>query len=144
VPWIRSRFPTAGHLTSWTRLAPGIRESAGKKKGKGSTGHGNAFLASVPGNSAAGAAKTGTFPGDKYRRIARRRGSKRAIVAVGRSILVIVWHLLSDPMPASRTSDPATTPSASTPGDASTTTSPVRSPWLIAVFRTVAEVAARD
>ena len=92
-----TRFPTAGHLTSWARLAPGIRESAGKKKGKGSTGHGNAYLASVLGNSAAGAAKTDTFLGDKYRRIARRRGSKRAIVAVGRSILVIAWHLLSDP-----------------------------------------------
>ena len=92
-----TRFPTAGHLTSWARLAPGIRESAGKKKGKGSTGHGNAYLASVLGNSAAGAAKTDTFLGEKYRRIARRRGSKRAIVAVGRSILVIAWHLLSDP-----------------------------------------------
>jgi transposase len=92
-----TRFPTAGHLTSWARLAPGIRESAGKKKGKGSTGHGNAYLASVLGNSAAGAAKTDTFLGDKYRRIARRRGSKRAIVAAGRSILVIAWHLLSDP-----------------------------------------------
>jgi hypothetical protein len=51
----------------------------------------------VLGNSAAGAAKTGTFLRDKYRRIARRRGSKRAIVAVGRSILIIAWHLLSDP-----------------------------------------------
>jgi transposase len=92
-----TRFPTAGHLASWARLAPGITESAGKKKGKGSTGHGNAYLASVLGNAAAGAAKTSTFPGEKYRRIARRRGSKRAIVALGRSILVIAWHLLSDP-----------------------------------------------
>jgi len=92
-----TRFPTAGHLSSWARLAPGIRESAGKKKGKGSTGHGNAYLASVLGNAAAGAAKTDTFLGEKYRRIARRRGSKRAIVALGRSILVIAWHLLSDP-----------------------------------------------
>jgi transposase len=92
-----SRFPTAGHLSSWTRLAPGIREPAGKKKGKSPAGHGNAYLASVPGNAAAGAAKTGTFLGEKYRKIARRRGSKRAIVALGRSILVIAWHLLSDP-----------------------------------------------
>jgi transposase len=92
-----ARFPTAGHLASWARLAPGIKESAGKKKGKGSTGHGNAYLASVLGNAAAGAAKTDTFLGEKYRRIARRRGSKRAIVALGRSILVIAWHLLSDP-----------------------------------------------
>ena len=42
------------------------------------------------------AAKTDTFLGERYRRIARRRGKKKAIVAVGRSILVIVWHLLSD------------------------------------------------
>ena len=43
------------------------------------------------------ASKTDTFLGERYRRIARRRGKKRAIVAVGRSILVIAWHLLSDP-----------------------------------------------
>jgi transposase len=92
-----TRFPTAGHLASWARLAPGIKESAGKKKGKGSTGHGNAYLAAILGNAAAGAAKTDTFLGERYRRIARRRGSKRAIVALGRSILVITWHLLSDP-----------------------------------------------
>jgi transposase len=53
----------------------------------------------VLGNAAAGAAKTSTFLGEKYRRIARRRGSKRAIVALGRCILVIAWHLLSDPDP---------------------------------------------
>jgi transposase len=92
-----TRFPTAGHLASWARVAPGIKESAGKKKGKGSTGHGNAYLTAILGNAAAGAAKTDTFLGEKYRRIARTRGSKRAIVAVGRSILVISWHLLSDP-----------------------------------------------
>jgi transposase len=92
-----TRFPTAGHLVSWARLAPGIRESAGKKKGKGPTGHGNAYLAAILGNAAAGAAKTNTFLGERYRRIAHRRGSKRAIVAIGRSILVITWHLLADP-----------------------------------------------
>jgi transposase len=43
------------------------------------------------------AGRTDTFLGERYRRIARRRGTKRAIVAVGRSILVIVWHLLADP-----------------------------------------------
>ena len=92
-----TRFPTAGHLTSWARLAPGIKESAGKKKGKGSTGHGNAYLASVLGNSAAGAPRPTPSSGRSTGGIARRRGSKRAIVAVGRSILVIAWHLLSDP-----------------------------------------------
>jgi len=43
------------------------------------------------------AGKTNTFLGERYRRIARRRSKKKAIVAVGRSILIIVWHLLSDP-----------------------------------------------
>ena len=43
------------------------------------------------------AGRSDTFLGDRYRRIARRRGKKKAIVAVGRSMLVIIWHLLSDP-----------------------------------------------
>src|SRR6202022_1621016 len=78
------------------RFAPGVKESAGKKKGKGTTGHGNRYLARVLGEAAVGAGRTNTFLGERYRRIARRRGKKRAIVAVGRSILVIVWHLLAD------------------------------------------------
>ncbi len=49
------------------------------------------------GNAAAAAGKTDTFLGERYRRIARRRGAKRAVVAISRSILVIIWHLLSDP-----------------------------------------------
>ena len=92
-----SRFPTSGHLASWAKFAPGVKESAGKKKGKGSTGHGDPYLARVLGEAAVSAAKTDTFLGERYRRIARRRGKKKAIVAVGRSILVVVWHLLSDP-----------------------------------------------
>jgi len=92
-----SRFPTAGHLCSWARFAPIISESAGKKKGKNATGHGNPYLARVLGEVAVAAAKTDTFLGERYRRIARRRGQKKAIVAVGRSVLVIVWHLLRDP-----------------------------------------------
>jgi len=92
-----SRFPTAGHLVSWAKLAPGVKESAGKKKGNGSTGHGNRYLARTLGEAAIGAAHTSTFLGERYRRIARRRGARKAIVAAGRSILVITWHLLSDP-----------------------------------------------
>jgi transposase len=92
-----TRFATPGHLASWARLAPGVKESAGKRKGKGSTGHGNPYLARVLGEAAVAAGRTNTFLGERYRRIARRRGAKRAIVAVGRSILIIVWHLLSDP-----------------------------------------------
>jgi hypothetical protein len=82
---------------SWAKYAPGVTESAGKKKGKNSTGHGNTYLARILGNAAAAAGKTGTFLGERYRRIARRRGAKKANVAIGRSILVIIWHLLSDP-----------------------------------------------
>jgi transposase len=92
-----SRFPTPAHLASWARFAPGVKESAGKSKGSGSTGHGNSYLARVLGEAAVAAGKTDTFLGERYRRIARRRGNRRAIVAVGRSILTIVWHLLSDP-----------------------------------------------
>ena len=92
-----SRFPTAAHLASWAKFAPGIKESAGRKKGTGATGHGNRYLARVLGEAAVSASKTDTFLGERYRRIARRRGKKKAVVAVGRSILVICWHLLADP-----------------------------------------------
>ena len=64
---------------------------AGKKK------HGNAYLRGAPGQAALGAARTGTFPGERYRRVARRRGKANAQVAVARSILTIIWHLLADP-----------------------------------------------
>jgi transposase len=92
-----SRFPTPGHLVSWARFAPGVKQSAGKAKGKPTTGHGNPYLARVLGEAAVAAGRTNTFLGERYRRIARRRGAKRAIVAVGRSILIIVWQLLADP-----------------------------------------------
>ena len=92
-----NRFPTAGHLASWAKFTPGVKESAGKKKGTSATGHGNRYLARVLGEAAVAAGRTDTFLGERYRRIARRRGTKRAVVAVGRSILVIVWHLLADP-----------------------------------------------
>jgi transposase len=91
-----SRFPNAGHLCSWAKFSPGICSSAGKSKGNGSSGHGNRYLARVLGEAAVVAGRTDSFLGERYRRIAKRRGKKRAIVAVGRSILVIVWHLLSD------------------------------------------------
>jgi transposase len=92
-----ARFPTAGHLVSWAKFAPGVKESAGKRKGTATTGHGNPYLARVLGEAAVAAGRTDTFLGERYRRIARRRGANKAIVAVGRSILVIVWHLLADP-----------------------------------------------
>jgi transposase len=91
-----TRFPTAGHLCSWAKFSPGIMSSAGKNKGNGSTGHGNPYLARVLGEAAVNAGRTKTFLGERYRRLTRRRGKKRAIVAIGRSVLVIIWHLLQD------------------------------------------------
>src|SRR5262249_50235928 len=92
-----TRFPTAAHLVSWARFAPGIKESAGKKKGKSTTGHGNRYLARALGEAAAGAAKTNTYVRERYPPIARRRRNKKDLVAVGRPILVLVRHLLAAP-----------------------------------------------
>ena len=91
-----ARFPTAGHLVSWAKFAPRARQSAGKSR-PGSTGKGNPWIAGALGEAAMGAARTKTFLGSRYHRLARRRGKQRSLVAVGNSILVIAWHLLSDP-----------------------------------------------
>src|SRR5687768_16427414 len=88
--------PVAAHLASWARFAPGVNESAGRPTGKAASGKGNRYLARVLGEAAVSAARTDPFLGERNRRIARRRGKKRAIVAIGRSILVIIWALLSD------------------------------------------------
>ena len=90
-----TRFPTAGAPGLVGQVRPrdqGVRRA---KKGTGATGHGNRYLARVLGEAAVAAGRTDTFLGERYRRIARRRGKKKAIVAVGRSILVIIWHLLA-------------------------------------------------
>jgi transposase len=91
-----SRFPTAGHLVSWAKFAPIDNSSAGKKKG-GSTGKGNPWIAGTPGEIVIGASRTHTFLAGRYRRLARRRGKKRAIVATGNTVLTIAYHLLADP-----------------------------------------------
>jgi len=89
-------FPTPGHLVSWAKLSPRTIQSGAKNR-PGRTGKGNPYLKGVLGEAAAAAGRTATFLGERYRRIARRRGKLRALVAVARSILVIVWHLLADP-----------------------------------------------
>ena len=91
-----TRFPTAGHLVSWAKYAPKARQSAGKNK-PGTTGKGNPWIGGTLGEAGIGAARTKTFLGSRYHRLARRRGKPRALVAVGNSILIIAWHLLSDP-----------------------------------------------
>jgi len=92
-----SIFPTPGHLVSWAKLSPRTI-SSGATHRSGTTGKGNPYLKGVLGEAAAAAAKTTTFLGERYRRIVKRRGKLKALVAVARSILVIVWHLLADPL----------------------------------------------
>jgi transposase len=91
-----AQFPTAAHLVSWAKLSPRTIQS-GPKSRSGKTGKGNRYLKGVLGEAATGAAKTDTFLGERYRRLVRRRGKQKALVAVARSILVITWHLLADP-----------------------------------------------
>ena len=91
-----SRFPTAGHLVSWTRLCPRTIQS-GKRSTTGKTGKGNRYLRAVLGEAAATGGKTQTFLGERYRRLIKRRGKLKTIVAIARSILVIIWHLLANP-----------------------------------------------
>ena len=91
-----TRFPTANHLAAWAKLTPRTVQSGATHRG-GKTGKGNPYLKGVLGEAAAAAAKTNTFLGERYRRLVKRRGKLKALVAVARSILIIVWHLLADP-----------------------------------------------
>jgi transposase len=88
-------FPTAAHLVSWAKLSPRTIQSGAKNR-SGKTGKGNPYLKGVLGEAAAAAGRTDTFLGERYRRLARRRGKLKAMVAIARSILVIIWHLLTD------------------------------------------------
>lgn len=92
-----SRFPTPGHLVGWAKLCPRTIQSGPVTRG-GRTGKGNPYLKGALGQAAAAAARTETFLGQRYRRIVKRRGKLKALVAVARSILVTVWHLLADPL----------------------------------------------
>ena len=91
-----SRFPTAAHLVSWAKLCPRTIQSGAIQR-SGKTGRGNPYLKGALGEAAAAAAKTNTFLGERYRRIVKRRGKLKALVAVARSILVIIWNMLNDP-----------------------------------------------
>lgn len=84
---------------SWAGLTPAARQS-GPRKGRGNKGHGSTYAKRIAVLAACAAANTGTFPGERFRRLASRPGGggrNKAGCAVGRSILVIVWHLLNDP-----------------------------------------------
>jgi transposase len=91
-----SRFPTAGHLASWAKLCPATVQSGTRNK-PGKSGKGNRYLKGLLGEVAAAAAKTDTFLGQRHRRLTKRMPKPKALVAIARSILTIIWHLLADP-----------------------------------------------
>ncbi len=94
-----SRFPDEDHLSSWAGMCPGNEESAGKRT-KCRTTKGNSWLRSALMEAAWGASRTkGSYLGAQYRRLAARRGKKRALVAVGHTLLVIFYHMLEAAVP---------------------------------------------
>jgi transposase len=91
-----TQFPSAGHLASWTGMCSGNRESAGKRQ-SGRTTKGNRWLRATLVQCAWAASHTKeTYLAAQYRRLAGRRGKKRALVALGHTILVIIYHVLKD------------------------------------------------
>ena len=94
-----ARFPSAKHLASWAGICPGHDESGGKRL-SGKTRKGRRWLRQVLVEAAHVAAKTKqTYLAAQYRRIAARRGKKRALIALGHTILIIVYHLLTRKQP---------------------------------------------
>lgn len=90
-----ARFPSGGHLASWAGLCPGHNESAGKRR-SGKTRKGSPWLRHALIQAAHGASHTKqTYLVAQYRRIASRRGKKRALVAVAHTILVIAYYVLT-------------------------------------------------
>jgi transposase len=89
-------FPDEHHLSSWTGICPGNEESAGKRL-RSRTRKGNRWLRRALVEAAWAASHTrGSYLAAQYRRLAARRGKKRALLAVGHSLLVIMYHVLKD------------------------------------------------
>lgn len=88
-------FPTSAHLCSWAGMCPGNNESAGKKK-SGRTSHGDKHVRTVLVEAAWAASRTkGTFFMERFKRLALRRGTKKALIAVGHSLLTCVYRVLT-------------------------------------------------
>lgn len=88
------QFPSEDHLASWAGMCPGNNESAGKRR-SGRITKGNRWLKRILVQAAwAASHTTGTYLAAQYRRLAKRRGRKRALVAVGHTLLVIIYHVL--------------------------------------------------
>src|SRR5262249_1833350 len=98
IGWDMSRFPSEAQLSSWAGLCPGNEESAGKRI-RNPTTKGNRLLGGALTEAAWAASHTkNSYLGAQYRRLAPRRGKKRALVAVGHTILGILYHLLKEPV----------------------------------------------
>jgi transposase len=94
-----SVFDNSGKLTGWAGLRPRNDESAGKFKSKAIT-KGNKYLRAILIQVAWGASRTkGSYFMEKYHRLAMRKSNKKAIVAIGRKILVIIWNMLKEKKP---------------------------------------------
>lgn len=88
------RFPSDDHLCSWAGMSPGNEESAGKRKRQRTT-HGNRWLRRALSEAAWAASRTkNSYLSAKYRRLAARRGKKRALIAIGHTLLKIIYHVL--------------------------------------------------
>jgi len=97
IGWDMSVFPTPDHLASWAKLTPRTLQSGGKHRA-GPTGKGNPWLKGALGEAAMSAARTkDSFFAARYKRLVKRRGHNKALVAVARSLLIVVWHLINDP-----------------------------------------------
>jgi transposase len=90
-----ARFPTHRHLASWAKLCPGLHESGGRRSPTG-IGPGHTLLRTALTEAARSLARSQTYLGAQYRRIALRRGGKRAAIAVAHTILIISYHLIRD------------------------------------------------
>jgi len=89
-----TRFPSAAHLASWAKLCPGTNQSAGKRRSS-AIGQGNSLLRAALTEAAWAASHTkDTYLAAQFRRLAARRGKKRAIIALAHTLLVIIYHLL--------------------------------------------------
>lgn len=88
-----THFPDAAHLSSWAGVCPGHNESAGKRLSGRST-HGNRYVKAVLVQAAHGVRRSRTYLGEPYRRPKKRRGSKRAALAIGHNILVIYYQMM--------------------------------------------------
>ena len=95
-------FGTGPRLCSWAKISPRTVQS-GRKTGKATTGSGNLYLKAALGQMAMGAAKTDTFFGGRYRRLAKRMPKAKALAALERSTVVVIFHLLADPPLPSQT-----------------------------------------